>query len=112
MNASSRQVDGVTVLDVSGSITIDEGSAQLRETMKGLALPGGKILLNLGGVTELDGSGLGELVCAFTNMRQAGGELRLINPSREVHDLLQITKLCTVFEIEDDEASAVADLLG
>ena len=109
MQASSRQVDGVTIVDLRGSITLDEGSGMLRKTVKGLANQGSrKILLNLGSVTGVDISGLGELVSAYTSVRSAGGELKLLNLSREVHDLLQVTKLITVFEIEDDEASAIS----
>ena len=109
MKSSSRQVDGVTIVDLSGSITLDEGSAMLRKTVKELAKQGSsKIVLNLGGVTSMDSTGLGELVSAYTSVRNSGGELKLLNLTREVHDLLRITKLCTVFDIEDDESSAIA----
>ena len=109
MKSSSRQVDGVTIVDLSGSITLDQGSVVLRKTVKGLSEQGSrKILLNLGGVTGVDSSGIGELVSAYTSVRNAGGELKLLNLTREVHDLLRITKLCTVFDIEDDETSAIA----
>jgi anti-sigma B factor antagonist len=109
MKSTSRQVDGVTIVDLSGSITLDEGSAVLRKTVKGLSQQGSsKIVLNLGGVTSVDSTGIGELVSAYTSVRNAGGELKLLNLTREVHDLLRITKLCTVFDIEDDETSAIA----
>jgi anti-sigma B factor antagonist len=109
MKSTARQVDGVTIVDLSGSITLDEGSAMLRETVKGLAQHGSsKIVLNLAGVTGVDSTGIGELVSAYTSVRNAGGELKLLNLTREVHDLLRITKLCTVFDIEDDETSAIA----
>jgi len=109
MTTTSRQVDGVTVVDLSGSITLDEGSAMLRKTVKGLAQQGSRrIVLNLGGVTAMDSTGIGELISAYTSLRNAGGELKLLNLTREVHELLRITKLCTVFDIEDDETSAVA----
>lgn len=109
MQASSRQVDGVTIVDLSGSITIDEGSEMLRKTVKGLSSQGNrKILLNLGGITGVDSTGLGELVSALTSLRNAGGELKLLNLTREVRDLLQITKLYSVFDIEEDESSAIA----
>jgi anti-sigma B factor antagonist len=108
MNASTRQVDGVTVVDLSGRITLDEGSTLLRDTIKQLASQGQKhILLNLGEVQYIDSSGLGELVSAFTTMRDQAGELKLLNLTRKVRDLLQITKLHTVFDIKDDEASAI-----
>jgi anti-sigma B factor antagonist len=66
-----------------------------------------KILLNLGDVTYIDSSGIGELVSAFTAVRREGGELKLLNLTKKVHDLLQITKLYTVFDIKDDEATAI-----
>lgn len=109
MKASSRQVDGVTIVDLSGRITLGEGSVVLRDTVKDLSTQGQKkILLNLGNVTYIDSSGIGELVSAFTSVRNAGGELKLLNLTKKVHDLLQITKLYTVFDIQDDEASAIA----
>jgi len=109
MKASSRKVDGVTIVDLSGRIRLGEGSVVLRDTVKELSTQGNKkILLNLGDVTYIDSSGIGELVSAFTSVRNAGGELKLLNLTKKVHDLLQITKLYTVFDISDDEASAIA----
>jgi anti-sigma B factor antagonist len=109
MKASSRQVNGVTVVDFSGRITLGEGSVVLRDTVRDLLSKGNKnILLNLGDVTYIDSSGIGELVSAFTHVRRDGGELKLLNLTKKVHDLLQITKLYTVFDIKDDEAAAVA----
>jgi anti-sigma B factor antagonist len=106
---STRQVDGVTVLDVSGRITLGEGSVQLRDAVRDLLSKGQKhILLNLGDVNYIDSSGIGELVSAFTTVKNQGGELKLLNLTRKVHDLLQITKLYTVFDVKDDEASAIA----
>lgn len=108
MKASSRQVNGVTVVDMSGRITLGEGSVVLRETVRDLLGKGEKkILLNLGNVTYIDSSGIGELVSAFTSVRNQGGELKLLNLTKKVHDLLQITKLYTVFDIKDDETAAV-----
>ena len=105
---STRQVDGVTVLDMSGRITLGEGSVTLRDTVRDLLSKGQKhILLNLGDVTYIDSSGIGELVSAFTTVKNQGGELKLLNLTRKVHDLLQITKLYTVFDVKDDEAAAV-----
>jgi anti-sigma B factor antagonist len=108
--ANTRQADGITIVDLSGSITSDEGSAVLRSTIQDLATHGSSrnILLNLGEITQVDTSGIGELVNAYTSVRNSGGELKLFNLSRPVHDLLQITKLCTVFDIQHDEASAIA----
>ena len=106
---STRQVDGITVLDTSGRITLGEGSVQLRDAVRDLLSKGQKhILLNLGDVNYIDSSGIGELVSAFTTVKNQGGELKLLNLTRKVHDLLQITKLYTVFDVKDDEASAIA----
>lgn len=108
MKASNRQVGGVNVVDMSGRITLGEGSVVLREAVKDLLAKGHKkILLNLGDVTYIDSSGIGELVSAFTSVRNQGGELKLLNLTKKVHDLLQITKLYTVFDIKDDEAGAI-----
>jgi anti-sigma B factor antagonist len=108
MKASNRQLDGVTVVDMSGRITLGEGSVVLRDTIRDLIGKGQKkILLNLGDVTYIDSSGIGELVSAFTAVRREGGELKLLNLTKKVHDLLQITKLYTVFDIKDDEAAAI-----
>jgi anti-sigma B factor antagonist len=108
MKATNRQVEGVTVVDMSGRITLGEGSVVLRDTIRDLIGKGQKkILLNLGDVTYIDSSGIGELVSAFTAVRREGGELKLLNLTKKVHDLLQITKLYTVFDIKDDEAAAI-----
>lgn len=108
MKASNRQVDGVTVVDMSGRITLGEGSVVLRDTIRDLVGKGQKkILLNLGDVTYIDSSGIGELVSAFTAVRREGGELKLLKLTKKVHDLLQITKLYTVFDIKDDETVAI-----
>lgn len=108
MKASTRQVDGVTIIDLSGRITLGEGSVVLRDTIRDVVGQGNKkILLNLGDVTYIDSSGIGELVSAFTSVRNQGGELKLLNLTKKVHDLLQITKLYTVFDIKDDEAAAI-----
>ncbi|HUR37376.1 MAG TPA: STAS domain-containing protein [Terriglobales bacterium] len=109
LKSSSRQVDGITVLDLSGRITLGEGSVVLRDTIRELLGKGEKkILLNLGDVTYIDSSGIGELVSAYTAVRKEGGELKLLNLTKKVHDLLQITKLYTVFDVKDDEAAAIA----
>jgi anti-sigma B factor antagonist len=108
MKANNRQVDGVTVVDMSGRITLGEGSVILRDTIRDLIGKGQKnILLNLGDVTYIDSSGIGELVSAFTAVRREGGELKLLKLTKKVHDLLQITKLYTVFDIKDDETAAI-----
>ena len=108
MKISTRQVDGVTILDLSGRITLGEGSVQLRDAVRDLLAKGQKhILLNLAEVNYIDSSGIGELVSAFTTVRNQGGELKLLKLTKKVHDLLQITKLYTVFDIKDDEAEAI-----
>ncbi|HTC79446.1 MAG TPA: STAS domain-containing protein [Terriglobales bacterium] len=109
MKASTRQLDGVTVVDLSGRITLGEGSVVLRDLVRELIGKGNKkILLNLGDVTYIDSSGIGELVSAFTTVRNQGGELKLLKLTKKVHDLLQITKLYTVFDVKDDEAVAIS----
>ena len=108
LKSSTRQVDGITVLDLSGRITLGEGSVILRDVIREVLGKGEKkILLNLGDVTYIDSSGIGELVSAFTAVRKEGGELKLLNLTKKVHDLLQITKLYTVFDVKDDEAGAI-----
>jgi anti-sigma B factor antagonist len=109
LKSSTRQVDGITVLDLSGRITLGEGSVILRDVIREVLGKGEKkILLNLGDVTYIDSSGIGELVSAFTAVRKEGGELKLLNLTKKVHDLLQITKLYTVFDVKDDEAAALS----
>ena len=109
MKATVRQVEGVVVVDLSGRIKLGEGSSILRDTVKDLLSKGQKnILLNLGDISYIDSSGIGELVSAFTSVRNQGGELKLLNLTKKVTDLLQITKLYTVFDIRDDEAEAIA----
>jgi anti-sigma B factor antagonist len=108
MTTSTRQVGGVTIVDISGRIVLGEESAALRKLVRDLLNKGHKkILLNLGDVNYIDSSGLGHLVSAFTSVRKQDGELKLLNLTNKVHDLMQITRLYTVFDIMDDEAVAV-----
>jgi anti-sigma B factor antagonist len=105
---STRQVGNVTVIDVAGRITLGEGAAALRETLRDLVSKNqNKILLNLAEVTYIDSSGIGELVSAYTTVANTGGQLKLLNLNKRVKDLLQITKLYTVFEVKEDEAEAI-----
>ena len=98
----------VTVVDLDGRIPLGEGSMLLRDTIRQLAAQGQKqILLNLSEVHYIDSSGIGELVSALISTRNQGGELKLLNLTTKVHDLLQITKLHMVFDIRDDEAAAI-----
>jgi len=96
------------VLDLSGRITLGEGSALLRSTIRELLEENRfKILVNLGDINYIDSSGIGELVSAFTTVKNRGGELKLLHLTKKVHDLLQITKLYTVFEVHSDEVAAL-----
>lgn len=108
MKATIRQVDSVIVVDLSGRITLGEGCTQLRELIRDQVGKGNKrLLLNLGDITYIDSSGIGELVSGFTSLSSQGGQLKLLNLTKKVHDLLQITKLYTVFDVHDDEAKAI-----
>lgn len=103
-----REVGDVTIIDLSGRISLGEGSALLRKTIRDLLENGQtKILLNLGDVNYIDSSGIGELVSGFTAVRNREGELKLLHLTKKVHDLLQITKLFTVFDVYTDEPTAV-----
>ena len=108
MKVKTRQVDGVTILDLSGRITLGEGSVTLRDAVRDVLAKGSnKILLNLGEISYIDSSGIGEMVSGFTTVTNQGGQVKLLNLTKRVKDLLQITKLYTVFEVFDDEAAAV-----
>lgn len=113
MQTAIRQVGAVTVVDITGRITVGEGNVILRELVLDLTGKGKKaIVLNLDGVQYMDSSGVGELVKAHTTIRNQGGQLRLTNLSKRVHDLLQLTRLSTVFDIHKDEKSAIASCGG
>jgi len=104
MRATYRDAGSVTVVDIGGRITLGEGSALLRSTIKDLLAEGrNKIVLNLGDVNYIDSSGIGELVTGFTTVKKSGGDLKLLHLTKKVHDLLQLTKLFTVFEVFSDE---------
>ena len=106
---NTRQIGDVTVIDAAGRITLGEGSTAFREAIKDLVAKGQKkILLNLGEISYIDSSGIGEMVSGFTSVSNAGGQLKLLNLTKRVQDLLQITKLYTVFEVFDDEAVALS----
>jgi anti-sigma B factor antagonist len=108
MQVSTRQIEDVVFVDVAGRITLGEGNVMLREKVRELLEAGHKkIAMNLHGVGYVDSSGIGELVKTYTTIRGQGGQLKLVNPSKGVNDLLLITKLSGVFAIEADEASAV-----
>ena len=106
---STRQVGDVTVIDAAGRITLGEGASTFRDTIRDLAAKGNKkLLLNLSEVSYIDSSGIGELVSGFTTVTNQGGSLKLLGLTKRVKDLLQITKLYTVFDVKDDEAQAIA----
>ncbi len=108
LKANERRVGGVSVVDLAGRITLGEGSGLVRSTIKNLVASGQKnILLNLKDVTYLDSAGLGELVGSYASVTSAGGVIRLLHPQAKVHDLLQVTKLYTVFSAFDDEGEAL-----
>ena len=105
---NTRQVGDVSVVDVAGRITLGEGSSALRDTLRDMIGKNQKkILLNLGEVNYIDSSGIGELVSGFTTVTNSGGQLKLLNLNKRVKDLLQITKLYTVFDVHEDEAGAI-----
>ena len=96
-------------MDLSGRITLGEASVVVRDVINDLLGKGNKrVLLNLGGVDYIDSSGIGLLVSSFTTVRSQGGELKLVNLSKRIGDLLKITKLYSLFDVKDDEAAAVA----
>jgi anti-sigma B factor antagonist len=108
MTTSVRQAAAVTIVDISGRIVLGEESAALRDMVCDLLSKGNKsILFNLADVNYIDSAGLGSLVGCFTSVRRQHGELKLLNLTNKVHDLMQITRLYTVFDISDSEAAAV-----
>jgi anti-sigma B factor antagonist len=108
LNIRERQAGDVTILDLEGKITIGEGSVGLRNAIRRLMQEGKKkILLNLSGVGYVDSSGIGELVSSYTTIGREGGQLKLLNLTQKIRDLLTITKLLTVFDTYDDESAAL-----
>lgn len=108
IQATCRQIGDVAILDFSGKITLGEGSALLRKTVRSL-IDGGqkKIIISLYDVDYIDSSGIGELVSAYTTVKNANGELKLLHLTKRVHDILQITRLFTVFDVQSDEDVAI-----
>ena len=105
---TTRQVGDVTVVDAVGRITLGDGASTFRDTIRDLSAGGKKkLLLNLAEVSYIDSSGIGEMVSGFTTVTNQGGQVKLLNLTKRVKDLLQITKLYTVFEVFEDEAAAV-----
>lgn len=109
LKMNNREVNGIVIIDLSGQLTLGEASASLRDEVSDQTRQGlRKILLNLANITYIDSAGLGELTAAYTSVKNRGGELKLLSLTKRVHDLMQITKLYTVFDVHDDEKSAIA----
>ena len=109
LQTSTRQVDGVAIVELAGRITLGEANTVVRDVINDLLSKGNKkILLSLGNVNYIDSSGIGVLVSSLTAVRNQGGTLKLLNPIKRIRDLLQLTKLSSIFDIQDDEATAVA----
>lgn len=108
LEVTERQAGDVTILDMNGSVRMGEGAIALRNSIRGL-IDGGKkkILLNLGGVKNIDSSGIGELIANYTTISRDGGQLKLLNLTDKIQNLLVITKLLTVFDSYDNETDAL-----
>ena len=108
LDVKERQAGDVTILDLSGEVRIGDSSVALRDSIRNLADQGKKkVLLNLGGVKYIDSSGIGELIANYTTLKRGGGQLKLLNLTDRVQNLLVITKLLTVFDAYDNEAEAL-----
>ena len=114
LNLKTRKVENsIVLLELSGKLTIGEPVLLLRETLRTQTAEGErKYVLNLGDVSYIDSSGLGELVSSYTTIRNKGGDIKLLKLTTKTRDLLQMTKLLTVFDVYDDEAKAIASLKG
>jgi anti-sigma B factor antagonist len=107
LKLNTRVENGVTIVDCDGRIVFGEESALLRDTLKKLIVENSRIVLNLSGISYIDSGGLGTLVALYTTAQNAGGSVKLANLTQRVDDLLQVTKLLTVFEVYDSEEKAV-----
>jgi anti-sigma B factor antagonist len=109
MDIKERVVEGVSVLDLSGKIVLGEGDVQVKDRIKDLLADGQKrILLNLGDVSYVDSAGLGALISSYTTCKRAEAQLKLVNLTKRIQDLLAITKLITVFDTYESEREAIA----
>lgn len=109
MKINTRDADGVRIIELQGKITIGAGDTQLRDVIIKSVEEGQKnILLDMGGVTTLDSSGIGELVGSYTTVTNRGGKLKLLHLPSKISDLLQVTQLITVFEVYEDEKTAIS----
>lgn len=109
---SSRDVDGVTILDLKGRLMLGEGTNMLREGVRACLNHSQKVIINLGGVEYIDSAGLGELVGCHAAATGRGAKLALLNVSEKIHGILKITKLYSVFDVYKDEKTAVEKLKG
>ena len=108
MDIKERVVEGVSVLDISGKIVLGEGDIQIKDRIKDLLADGQRsILLNLGDVSYIDSAGLGALISGYTTVKREGGQLKLVNLTKRIKDLLAITKLITVFDTYENENEAL-----
>ena len=108
MDIKERVVEGVSVLDISGKIVLGEGDMQIKDRIKDLLADGQRtILLNLGDVSYIDSAGLGALISGYTTVKREGGQLKLVNLTKRIRDLLAITKLITVFDTYENENEAI-----
>ena len=108
MDIKERVIEGVSILDLSGKIVLGEGDVQIKERIRDLLSDGQrKVLLNLGDVSYIDSAGLGALISCYATAKREGGQLKLVNLTKRVQDLLAITKLITVFETFDSEKEAL-----
>jgi anti-sigma B factor antagonist len=111
LSVNTRKVQGVVVVDMSGKLAAGEGALLLRDTVRRFSEDGSKkFLLNLGAVSYIDSAGLGELIATYTSLRNKGGDVKLLNLTKSAKDLLQMTKLLTVFDTYDDEGKAIQAL--
>ena len=109
LKLNTREVKDILIIDLSGKLTMGEAVAAIRDEIHDEVNQGArKVLLNLADVSYIDSAGLGELTAAYTSVKNRGGQLKLLNLTKRVHDLMQITKLSTVFELHDDEKKAIA----
>ena len=109
LEVNERQAGDVTILDMNGSVRMGEGAVSLRHSIRGLVDQGKKkILLNLHGVKNIDSSGIGELIANYTTVSRDGGQLKLLNLTEKIQNLLVITKLLTVFDSYDNESEALS----
>jgi anti-sigma B factor antagonist len=108
MKIEMRTVGDIRILDCSGKITLGEGTMAVRNTVRDILKDNGKkIILNLADVNYIDSSGIGELVSTYTTVTNNGGQLKLLSLTKKIHELLQITKLLTVFQVFDSEDAAI-----